>query len=145
MGLNPLKVRFLGILPVQQLGAFGREIYPLVGWTSQRKRFVLNWEVDRIVPIPIKNLLNPNNYARTRFNMDSIPENTDHLNASWDDRPCFVHKHGDKTEILWGATYRITMNFLEIVFGFNPPYGKSLPLIKSTLDKNYISGSRQRI
>lgn len=144
IGLNPLKVRYLGSLPIQRLGVFGREIYPVVGWTSQQKRFVLNWEVDKIVAIPLKNFLNPENYARTRFNMDSIPENTDHLNLQWDDRPCFVHKSRNYSEILWGATFRITMIFLEIVFGFRPPHVESLPRIESDLNKNYMSGSRSR-
>jgi len=141
MRLNPLTVRFLGLLPVEHLGAFGREIYPVVGWTSQQKRFVLNWEVDKIISISLKNLLNPDNYARTRFNMDHIPENTDHLN--WNDRPCFIHKSTNESEILWGATFRITMTFLEILFGFKPPSSESLPLIESVLNKNYMSGSRR--
>jgi hypothetical protein len=141
--LNPLKVRFLGSLPAQHLGVFGREIYPVVGWSSQIKRFVLNWEVDQMVTIPLKNLLNPDKYARTRFNLDDIPENTDHLD--WNDRPCFIHESMGESEILWGATYRITMIFLEIVFGFTSPPMTSLPLIESSLDKNYMSGSRRRM
>ena len=142
MRLNPLRIRFLGVLPIEHLGAFSREIYPVVGWTSQQKRFVLNWEVDKIVNIPLQNLLNPDNYARTRFNMDRIPENTDHLN--WNDRPCFIHKYQNESEILWGATFRITMIFLEILFGFKPPLSESLPLIESVLNKNYMSGGRRR-
>jgi len=143
--LNPMRLRFLGALPVQHLGVFGREIYPVVGWTSQQKGFVLNWEVDQIVAIPLKHLLMPDNYARTRFNLDQIPEDTDRLNLNWNDRPCFIHKSSGEIEILWGATFRITMVFLEIVFGFKPPPVESLPLIESSLDKNYMSGSRQRM
>lgn len=142
MRLNPLRVTFLGALPVQRLNTFGREIYPMVGWASPQKRYILNWEVDKIVTIPLRKLLNTDNYARTRFRMDVLPENTDHLN--YNDYPCFLHRYRDESEILWGATFRITMLFLEIVFGFIPPANESLPLVHGILSKNYLTGDRQR-
>jgi hypothetical protein len=142
MRLNPLKVSFLGSLPVQRLSSFGRQIYPMVGWASPQKRYVLNWEVDSIVTIPLRKLLDAEHYARTRFSMDSIPENTDHLN--YNDYTCFLHRHQDESEILWGATFRITMLFLEIVFGFTPPANASLPLVHSVLNKNYLTGNRRK-
>ena len=142
MRLNPLRVTFMGALPVQLLNTFGREIHPMVGWASPQRRYALNSEVDSVVWIPLRKLLDTDNYARTRFSMDTIPENTDHLN--YNDYPCFLHRHRDESEILWGATFRITMIFLETVFGFRPPAVKSLPLVHGILNRNYLTGDRQR-
>lgn len=136
MRLNPLGVKFLGPLPLQQLAMFRRDIYPLICWVARQKRFTLNWEVERLVYIPLKNLLNPKNYACYRISSE-IPRR--HWNNSTEsDFPCFVQD----SERLWGATYRITMTFLEMVFGFTPPDMSSLPVIYGTLDRNYATGNQ---
>jgi len=57
------------------------------------------------------------------------------------DFPCFLHEHNNSVEKLWGATFRITMVFLEIVFGFKPPDIDSLPVVHGTLDENYLTGN----
>jgi len=135
MRLNPLGVKFLGPLPLQQLAMFRRDIYPLVCWVPRQKRFTLNWEVEKLVYIPLKDLLDPKNYACYRLSSE-IPRK--HWNnASKSDFPCFVQD----SERLWGATYRITMAFLEIVFGFTPPEMSSLPVICGKLDRNYATGN----
>jgi len=142
MRLNPLKVAFLGMLPAQRLGTFHRAIYPVVGWASRQKRFKLNWEVDRIVTVPIRALLNPDNYALTHFSVADIPDNVNRPN--WNGYPCFIHRKEGSSEILWGATFRITMLFLKMVFGFTPPANGSLGRIHGALNKNYYTGSRKR-
>ena len=58
------------------------------------------------------------------------------------DFPCFRHESKDETEVLWGATYRMTTVFLELVFDFYPPELASLPVINGTLDDNYLTGKR---
>ena len=136
MRLNPLGVKFLGPLPLQQLAMFRRDIYPLVCWVPRQKRFTLNWEVEKLVYIPLKDLLNPKNYACYRLSSE-IPRK--HWNnATKSDFPCFVQD----SERLWGATYRITMTFLEIVFGFTPPEMSSLPVLYGKLDRNYATGNQ---
>ena len=136
MRLNPLGVKFLGPLPLQQLAMFRRDIYPLVCWIPRQKRFSLNWEVEKLVYIPLSDLLDPKNYACYRISSE-IPRR--HWNNSTEsDFPCFVQD----SERLWGATYRITMTFLEIVFGFTPPDMGSLPVIYGKLDRNYASGNQ---
>ena len=135
MRLNPLGVQFLGPLPLQQLAMFRRDIYPLVCWVPRQNRFRLNWEVEKLVYIPLRNLLDPKNYACYRLSSE-IPRR--HWNdATENDFPCFVQG----SERLWGATYRITMTFLEIVFGFRPPEMGSLPIICGQLDRNYATGN----
>jgi len=139
MRLNPLGVKFLGPLPSQQLVMFRRVIYPMVCWTGRQKRFFPNWEVERVVYIPLKNLLDPSNYARYRLHIGSSRKNGKDLNVK--EYPCFLHEHQDEYEVLWGATFRITMVFLEIVFGFKPPDIESLPVVYGSLDENYLTGN----
>jgi len=43
--------------------------------------------------------------------------------------------------VLWGATFRIVMSFLETVFGFSAPSMDSLPVITNTLNERYLNGS----
>jgi hypothetical protein len=140
MRLNPLGVKFLGPLPSQQLVMFRRMIYPMVCWTGGQKRFFPNWEVEKIVYIPLPNLLNPSNYARYRLHIGSSRKNEKDLNVK--EYPCFLHEHRNEYEVLWGATFRITMDFLEIVFGFKPPDIESLPVVYGSLDENYLTGNK---
>jgi hypothetical protein len=139
MRLNPLGVKFLGPLPSQKLIMFERVIYPMVCRIGRQKQFIPNWEVEKIVYIPFRNLLNPSLYARYRLRIETSRENGKHPDIR--DYPCFIHHSGDSTEVLWGATFRITMVFLEIVFRFRPPDMESLPVVLGSLDKNYLTGN----
>jgi len=67
MRLNPFGVKFLGPLPPQPLEMFRRVIYPMAAWVQRQKRFFPNWEVDKIVYIPLKDLLEAANYRRYRL------------------------------------------------------------------------------
>ncbi len=139
MRLNPLGIKFLGPLPSQQLIMFHRVIYPMVCWINRQKQFSTNWEVERVVYIPLQNLLDPSNYARYRLQIETSHDNG--KNSDVRDYPCFIQNHKNNSDILWGATFRITMAFLEIVFGFKPPDMESLPIVCGSLDKNYLTGN----
>jgi hypothetical protein len=54
--------------------------------------------------------------------------------------PCFVHREQGHDELLWGATYRITIQFLDAVFGFSEPSMSERPFVNYTLAKNYHTG-----
>ena len=112
MRLNPFGLKFLGPLPPQQLVMFQRIIYPMVIWVTRQKRFYPNWEVEKIVSIPLRDLLNPTQYARYHLRIET-PSTGEYVNTF----PCFRYEKEDPTEILWGATFRITMAFLNIIFG----------------------------
>jgi hypothetical protein len=139
MRLNPFGVKFLGPLPPQQLVMFERVIYPMACWISGKKRLIPNWEVEKVVYIPLKNLLMHSNYACYRLKIKA--HNGNKKNSLIKDFPCFLHGHHGGVEKLWGATFRITMVFLEIVLGFKPPDIKSLPVVHGTLDENYLTGN----
>jgi hypothetical protein len=139
MRINPLRVTFLGPLPTQELAMFHRQIYPMACWIDGQKRFSPNWEVEKPIHIPLKDLLNPNKYVRYRLRSETP-------RPQWDDAvvrdfPCFQHETCDGVEHLWGATFRITITFLELVFGFSPPDIDTLPVVHGLLNRNYLAGS----
>ncbi len=138
MRLNPLKMSFLGFLPNQRLRLYRRVIYPMVGWLRDQKRFVPSWEVDRIICIPIRTLFQEERYARYRLHVPAELEAKFHRGT--EDFPCFIHRYGDHTEVLWGATYKMVMTLIDRVFRFKPPDAASLPIVPGVLDEGYIFG-----
>ena len=140
MRLNPFGVRFLGPLAPQPLVMFRRTIYPVVGWVKHQRRFFPNWEVEKVLYVPLRDLLNSDYYGRYRLRMGSNPGRGS--NETIENYPCFRLQGRHGKEILWGATYRITINFLEVVFGFKPPAIQTLPVTEGTLDESYLTGKR---
>jgi len=138
MRLNPFGVRFLGPLPPQSLVMFQRTIYPMVAWIDRQKRFFPNWEVEKVVDIPLRKLLDPANYARYRLCLKPAgdSESVDAMRHY----PCFRFQCSNDTELLWGATYRIVTIFLNYIFGFKPPDHREIPIIEGSLDQNYLTG-----
>ncbi len=139
MRLNPLKVRFLGPLPPQRLVLFKRVIYPMVVWMNGKARFRPNWEVERIIRVPLRELLKPQLYATCRLRMDTAASAQPRRTSG--DHPCFRCRMSGNTELLWGATYRITMTFVESVFGFRPPDEFDRQIIEATLRRDYLTGN----
>ena len=142
MRLNPLRVSLLGLLPTQDLVMFDHTIHPMVGWIRRRTKFRPNWEVERIVPIPLEQLLDPSNYGCYRLTWPISRRRP----LAGGDHPCFIFKdpHHQVEEILWGATYRITMSFLYFCFGFSPPSSNNLPVVEKHLDERYFKGDFSR-
>ncbi|WP_448383977.1 hypothetical protein [Desulfosoma sp.] len=140
MRLNPLFFRFLGPLPSERLRLFVRVIHPLVGWLSRPQRFVPNWEVERIVAIPLRRLLDPGHYYRYRLYV--APDAQGAVEPPTQDFPCFLHQDGVHVEILWGATFRIVTLFLAKVFDFSPPDVSHRPIVPGLLDAAYLNGTR---
>ncbi len=135
MGLNPFGVQFLGPLPPQRLVMFQREIFPFVGWIRNQGRFFINREVEKIVHIPLRELLAVDNYAQYSllFNVPKGPVKKGESRHF----PCFLHHTMMGTEVLWGATYRIVMVFLDLIFGFKPPQMDGLQVVKGVIDEKY--------
>ncbi len=140
MRLNPLDVQFLGALPPQDLRIFRRVIYPMVGWVKHQKRFFTNWEVESVLYVPLRDLLNQDHYRCYRLRYDTSPEHR--MFGKTQDVPCFLHHREGVHEVLWGATFRIVMAFLDAIFGFPQPDPAALAVIRGVLDRNYLKGSR---
>lgn len=139
MRLNPLGVQYLGSLPPQDLRIFSRIICPMVGWVKRQKRFFTNWEVESVLYIPLKDLLNHDHYRCYRLRYDTSPEHP--MCGKIQDFPCFLYQREGVREVLWGATFRIVMEFLDVVFDFTLQDLGSLPVIHGVLDRNYLRGS----
>jgi hypothetical protein len=107
----------------------------VVARLSRPQVFKPNWEVEAIVSIPLRHLLDPARYARYRVRFEGNPEANERLKQ---DFMCF--RHGER--VLWGATYRITTRFLEAVFDFSPPT-ENLPIVKGSLSETYLTGQRR--
>jgi 8-oxo-dGTP pyrophosphatase MutT (NUDIX family) len=141
MGLNPFGLTFLGPLPTQCLILFRRSVHPMVAWVSYQKRFHLSREVERIVQFPLRALLNPFNYAMYRRH---VPPHLEwRFRGTTLDFPCFISKIGERAELLWGVTFRIVTQFLELIFGFRVPDIEKLPLVPASLNEEYVNGPRK--
>lgn len=138
MRLNPLGVRFLGPLPSQCLIVFRRVIHPMVAWIPRQKRFHPNWEVERIVSIPLRSLLDPANYAL--YLLDVPPGLRWRLPGREHRYPCFLYSSRGNREMLWGVTFRIVMSLVEMVFNFNLPDVARLPVVHGVLEESYVQG-----
>jgi len=138
MRLNPLGVQFLGGLPPEHLVMFKRTIVPLVAWIHRQRHFRPNWEVARVVRIPLRDLLAPGGYVALRLRTDN--QGADGRDIKARDFPAFRFPTQRGTEILWGATYRITMHFLERVFGFQPPDQTDGVTVEKRLTADYVTG-----
>jgi hypothetical protein len=138
MRLNPLTVGFLGSLPSEHLVMFRRIIHPLVVWVNRQRQFYPNWEVERVIRIPLRRLLNPAHYICYRLSMPWR-----HAPAAEGGRldfPAFRFPTAQGTEILWGATYRIVMGFLKKVMGFRAPDLETLDVVERELPRQYLTG-----
>ena len=141
MRLNPLAVSFLGSLPPEELVMFRRRILPLVVWVSGQRRFYPNWEVERVVRMPVRTFLNPHRYIRYRLIM---PAAAGAKGGERLDFPAFRFDSAEGTEILWGATYRMAMRFLNQVLGYSAPGHDTLEVVEHKLPRQYMTGSRLR-
>lgn len=141
MRLNPFGTTFLGPLPPQRLVLFQRTIYPLVARIKKQKHFFPNWEVEKLVYIPLRTLCDAGRYRRLVLKMADYPDMPSTADSLGKTKPlaCFLHATNAGTEYLWGATYRIVMTFLEIAFNFKPPPTATLPEFPVVLGKGYLT------
>lgn len=139
MRLNPFFIRFLGPLQSQCLVLFKRVVHPMVAWVRCQNRFTLSREVEKIVRIPLRSLLDPSRYGCYRL---TVPAHLEwRFQGQQHDFPCFLQPDGNGVELLWGVTYRMVTLMMHLVFGFHPPPLASLQVIEGTVDSSYISGS----
>jgi 8-oxo-dGTP pyrophosphatase MutT (NUDIX family) len=135
MRLNPFRLSYIGAIAPERLVLFDHLIHPLVVWTNPIQNFRPNWEVERIIQIPLAALLDKSRYGRFRPKFDSGGKPGPEF------FPCFFLGEDDPNEVLWGVSYRITMRFLKSAFGFEPPPVDRLPLIEKQLHASYLRGS----
>lgn len=140
--LNPLNVRFLGPLPSTDLVVFRRSIFPLVGFVKRQWACRPNWEVEKVVEIPLRDFFLAENYGTV------VVETFVPMRGPIErlrDFPCLIHRdRAGGREILWGATMNILTNFIMEVFDFTPPLNGSAGVVKKSLFENYITGETRK-
>jgi len=136
--LSPFNIDFLGPLPTYSLSLFRRTIFPLVAHVKKPWVGKMNPEVDKLIEIPLKQFFEVHHYARF------IIESPSTIPAQEDEPPffpCFVHDDAEgHQEILWGATFKIIMTFLHIVFQFQLPYIPATHQFRRVLTSDYLTG-----
>lgn len=139
IGLSPLNVGFLGALPSYSLAYFPRTIFPIVCLVKEPCEYQLNPEVEKVLEIPINYFFQSSSYATVEIESDmgsSDPRYNMHF-------PCLVVPDGrGHQDILWGATFCIITNFLQIISGKAFPPASPSRMIKKTLSPHYASGRR---
>ncbi len=114
MRLPPWKVEYMGALPTLWMQSFPRVIFPVVGKVRSGWMAKPNWEVESVLRLPLRAFFDPESYANCRF-LVSAPSNDGGAVHEWE-YPCMVIQSDSGEEILWGATFKILMNFMQRVF-----------------------------
>ena len=135
--LTPSRVVFLGPLPTYNLTLFRRTIFPVAGFVRNPGLLHPNWEVEKIVEIPLSSF-----YQKELFGCYQIvagdPDGKNPLQY-----PCLIHHDPDGgEEVLWGATFNIIVEFLGIVLNYRLPEWKKGPVIRRSLKPDYLTGRR---
>jgi 8-oxo-dGTP pyrophosphatase MutT (NUDIX family) len=139
MRLPPWRVAYMGALPSLWMQSFPRVIFPVVGHVRAGWRARPNWEVESVLRVPLRVFLDPENYAVCRFLLAVPSEEAGQRTHEWE-YPCLVIHDGAEEEILWGATFRILMNFLERVFGLSVERINPTRRVTRRLPGNYFTG-----
>jgi 8-oxo-dGTP pyrophosphatase MutT (NUDIX family) len=137
--LSPFRTRLLGSLPTYNLTAFKRTIFPVAGFVDDQGALRPNGEVEKLIEIPLSSFYDPDS-------LGSILIAKDDHSAPPAVFPCLFHTDSDGAqEILWGATFYITVEFLRITLDYRLPEERKGPVIARTLSSRYLSsGDRGR-
>ena len=140
MRLKPWNVEYLGALPTHHLPNFSRVIFPVVGRIRHKWKPRPNWEVEKVLRLPLRAFFEPDNYAFCKM---SLPTHArERFGADSWEVPCMIVQDEGQEEILWGATFRILLTFMDRVFDF--PVGRIHPTRKvhKEMPENYYTGKR---
>ena len=131
--LSPFRTQFLGPLPTRSLAFFKRVIFPVVGFVKNPRHLQPNREAEKIVKIPLSSFYHQDFLGCLQIENSGQEEKTVQY-------PCLVHQDADgQEEILWGATFYITLKFLEIVMDYHLPDWTNKRAIVKRLTSDYLS------
>jgi hypothetical protein len=141
MRLPPWKVEYMGALPTIWMQSFPRVIFPVVGRVRPGWKARPNWEVESVLRLPLRAFFDPANYATCRFLVQTPSEKGQSIHE-WE-YPCLVINDFAGEEILWGATFKILLNFMERVFEL--PIGQINPSrrVVKELSPHYFTGRKR--
>lgn len=142
MRLPPWKVEFLGILPAYSLMHFTKSIFPVVGLIKREWRVRMNWEVEKVIRVPIHSFFDSSNYVRYVLGAPDGPDSSG--NGGGYDAPAFMVPGSGDEDILWGATFAIAMDFLNLILDLTGTGFRSDRIVQRTLPKHYYTGRKRR-
>jgi 8-oxo-dGTP pyrophosphatase MutT (NUDIX family) len=142
LGISPFNLQCLGPLPCRPLIAFTRVIFPLVGYVKRDWKPRPNFEVEKILELPLKDFFDAGNYGLYTIETDyKLRDNISGIRHF----PCFIAKDDrGEEEILWGATFSIVMSFFKIVFDFEIPELNGNRTFNKVLAAEYLTGNQNR-
>ena len=144
VGIHPFRVSLLGTLPCHSLIMFKRTMFPFVGFVRGNPCYRTNWEVDKVVSVPLKNFFSLENYGICLVESEmKIPSHPSRPERNSREFPCLIHRDGDgREEILWGATFFVITSFLKTVFDFDYAcLGRPDRTVKKVLRMEYVTGT----
>ena len=102
LGLSAKSVHILGPITPIYVSASQNMVHPMIGWTDSRPKFNPSpYEVDRVIEVPLKTLLDPSNVRECqRMNHGQTRA-----------VPCYRIN----SDYIWGATAMILSEFLFII------------------------------
>ncbi len=141
MRLPPWKVEYMGALPTLWMQSFPRVIFPVVGRVLPGWKARPNWEVESVLRLPLRAFFDPANYATCRF-LVQTPSGEGQSIHEWE-YPCLVINDPTGEEILWGATFKILMSFMERVFELPVEQINPSRRIVKELSTHYFIGKKR--
>lgn len=137
--LSPFRTEMIGPLPTYNLTRFKRTIFPIAGFIKNYGTLRPNREVEKIIEIPLSSFYNPDSLGSLK-----IATSADKKSPTAD-YPCLIHDDRDgEKEVLWGATFFITIEFLKIVLDYHLPETKKGAIISRTLSSVYLSDNSRK-
>ena len=142
MRLKPWNVEYLGALPTHALPNFSQVIFPVVGRIKHSWKPRPNWEVEKVIRLPLREFFQPENYALCKVSLPPLARKKFGV-ESWE-VPCLVVRDDGSDEILWGATFRILLTFMTQVFDLSVEQIHPVRKIQKKMPANYYAGRKQR-
>jgi 8-oxo-dGTP pyrophosphatase MutT (NUDIX family) len=102
VGLESEKVNILGPLTKLFIPPSNFDVFPFVGFTSERPNFNTNREVESLIEVEINTLLNPETFTKKSISV---------RNETKISVPCYLIDN----HIVWGATSMILSELLDVI------------------------------
>ncbi len=102
IGLNPSEVTVIGQLSKLYIPPSNFDVFPFVGYCSERPHFVSNHEVEKLLEVPLSELHNPMNRKEVQIH---------HRSGKTFEVPAY----GILGETIWGATAMMISELLDII------------------------------
>lgn len=102
IGVSPETVELIGRLSTLYVPFSGFDIHPYVGWATEMPEINISVEeVDKIISVPVTELIDSNNLRIKNTGLRGIPVKMPYFNL--------------KNEIVWGATSMILSEFKQLI------------------------------